>query len=182
MAARDQGDRRTIDVVLRSYLDISKRIVMVVSIGMLMLMVAINGIEIVGRGAFGRSFTWVQEVSIIAAMWVYFFAYGLIAKDDEYIRVDIVANMLGDGARHALGIFARLTVIAFHGIVLWFAFETWQFLGLFRTSVLDWPESLFVLPIMLGAGDILATELIYLYWALVGRLPPPRPHMPVEEV
>jgi len=182
MAARDEDDRRAIDVVLRSYLAVSKRIVLIVSIGMLMLMVAINGIEIVGRGAFGRSFTWVQEVSIIAAMWVYFFAYGLVAKDDEYIRVDIVANMLGEGARRALGVCARLTTIAFHAIVLWFAFETWQFLGLFRTSVLDWPESLFVLPIMLGAGDILATELIYLFWALVGRLPPPRPHAPIEEV
>jgi TRAP-type transport system small permease protein len=182
VSARDEGDRRTVDAVLRSYLAVSRWIVMTLSIGMLMLMVTLNGLEIVGRGAFGHSFTWVQEVSIIAAMWVYFFAYGLIAKDDEYIRVDIVANMLGEGARHVLGVFARLVVISFHGIVLWFAFETWQFLGLFRTSVLDWPESLFVLPIMLGAADILATELIYLFWALVGRLPPPRPHMPVEEV
>ncbi|MBL8698847.1 MAG: TRAP transporter small permease subunit [Alphaproteobacteria bacterium] len=182
MTARQERGRGAIDAALRSYLEFSKRIVLVASIAMLMLMVALNGLEIVGRGAFGRSFTWVQEVSIIAAMWVYFFAYGLIAKDDEYIRVDIVANLLGPGARHALGIVARLTTVAFHATVLWFAFETWQFLGLFRTSVLDWPESLFVLPIMLGAGDILATELIYLYWSLVGRLPPPRPHAPVEEV
>lgn len=182
MSARDEVDRRAIDAVLRSYLAVTRRIVVTVSIGMLMLMVMLNGLEIVGRGAFGRSFTWVQEVSIIAAMWVYFFAYGLIAKDDDYIRVDIVTNMLGESVRGALSVLARLTTITFHAIVLWFAFETWQFLGLFRTSVLDWPESLFVLPIMLGAGDILVTELIYLYWALVGRLPPPRPHAPVEEV
>lgn len=182
MAAREEGSAAAVDAALRAYLAISKRIVAITGVGMLALMVVINGVEIVGRGGFGRSFTWVQEVSIISAMWVYFFAYGLIAKDEEYIRVDIVANLLGDGARHALTLFARVATIAFHAIVMWFAFETWQFLGLFRTSVLDWPESLFVLPIMLGAGDILLTELIYLFWTLVGRLPAPRPHAPVEEV
>ena len=182
MARHERGGAGAVDAVLRAYLATSKRVVAATGIAMLALMVAINGLEIAGRGGFGRSFTWVQEVSIIAAMWVYFFAYGLIAKDEEYIRVDIVANLLGEGARQALTLFARLATIAFHAIVLWFAFETWQFLGLFRTSVLDWPESLFVLPIMLGAGDILVTELIYLFWTIVGRLPPPRIHAPVEEV
>lgn len=182
MAAREGSGADTVDTVLRAYLAITRRIVAVVSVAMLALMVVLNSIEIIGRGGFGRSFTWVQEVSIISAMWVYFFAYGLIAKDEEYIRVDIVANLLSEGARYVLTIFARLATIVFHATVLWFAFETWQFLGLFRTSVLDWPESLFVLPIMLGAGDILATELIYLFWALVGRLPPPRTHAPIEEV
>ena len=57
---------------------------------------------------FQRSFTWVQEVSIIAAMWVYFFAYGLIAKDEEYIRVDVVADLLGPRARRAVTIAARI--------------------------------------------------------------------------
>lgn len=182
MAARERGRAAAVDAALRAYLAISKRVVAIVAVGMLLLMVVINGVEIIGRGGFGRSFTWVQEVSIISAMWVYFFAYGLIAKDEEYIRVDIVANLLGEGAQHVLTVFARLATIAFHAIVLWFAVETWQFLGLFRTSVLDWPESLFVLPIMLGAADIFATELVYLFWTLVGRLPPPRPHAPVEEV
>lgn len=182
MAAHERRSAAAVDAVLRSYLAASKRIVATVAIGMLALMVVLNGVEIIGRGGFARSFTWVQEVSIIAAMWVYFFAYGLIAKDEEYIRVDIVANLLGERARRVLTVFARLATIAFHAIVLWFAFETWQFLGLFRTSVLDWPESLFVLPILLGAADILATELVFLFWTLVGRLPPPRPHAPIEEV
>ena len=55
-------------------------------------------------------------------------------------------------------------------MVAWFAVETYRFLGLFTTSVLIWPESLFVLPILIGAIDIVITELIYLYWALDGRL------------
>jgi TRAP-type C4-dicarboxylate transport system permease small subunit len=61
--------------------------------------------------------------------------------------------------------------------VLWFAVETYRFLGLFTTPVLDWSESLFVLPLLLGAADITITELIHLYWHLVGRSPVREPHI-----
>jgi TRAP-type C4-dicarboxylate transport system permease small subunit len=162
----------TLDRVLRAYLALSKRVVLAVGISLLALMVAVNGFEIVSRGLFGRSYVWVQEVSIIAAMWIYFFAYGLIAKGEEYIRVDILAHAVGPSARFAIALFARLATIAFHATVVWFGFEAWRFLGLFRTAILDWPESLFVLPILLGAIDILITELIHLRW-LLGSVPPP---------
>ena len=180
MAASGTAGRGAFDGVLRLYLALSKRVVLFVGLATLALMVAMNGLEIVGRGLFGRSFNWVQELSIITAMWVYFFAYGLIAKDEEYIRVDIVANALSEGNRRRVTIFSRLVTIAFHATVLWFAIETFHFLGLFRTSVLDWPESLFVVPILLGAGDILLTELIYLWWTLTGR-PLPRARHVVQE-
>jgi TRAP-type C4-dicarboxylate transport system permease small subunit len=167
-----EAGRGTLDGVLRSYLVVSKRVVTVVAITLLAVMVAVNSIEIVGRGLSGGSFVWVQEISIISAMWVYFFAYGLIAKDRDYIRVDILANMMRPAARAALDVFARLATIGFHATVVWFGIEAWRFLELFRTSILDWPESLFVLPILLGAADILITELIHLKWSLSGRLTP----------
>jgi TRAP-type C4-dicarboxylate transport system permease small subunit len=173
--------RGALDRALRLYLDVSKRAVIAVSVAVLALMVALNGLEIAGRGLFGRSFTWIQEVSILAAMWIYFFAYALIAKDEEYIRVDFVADRVGAAARRWMALFARLATIAFHGLVLWFAFETWRFLGLFRTSVLEWPESLFVLPILVGAADILATELIHLRRVLRDGEQPPRPPEIVQE-
>lgn len=168
-------ERGALDRVLRSYLVASKRVVLAVSIAFLALMVAINGIEIVGRGLFGRSFVWVQEISIMSAMWVYFFAYGLIAKDEEYIRVDLFASMTGPAVKAAIVLFARVATIAFHATVLWFGIEAWRFLGLFRTSILDWPESLFVLPILIGAADILITELIHFRTSLIGSGPQARP-------
>ena len=162
MSIEYESRRGALDRALRSYLVASKRVVLAVSIAFLAIMVAINGIEIVGRGLFGRSFVWVQEVSIMSAMWVYFFAYGLIAKDQEYIRVDLFANLVGPAAKAFIALTARLATIAFHATVLWFGIEAWRFLGLFRTSILDWPESLFVLPILVGAADILITECIHL--------------------
>lgn len=175
--ADHQGRGAAVDAALRCYLDASKRAVSAVGIAMLALMVALYGLEIVGRGPFNRSFNWIQEVAILAAMWVYFLAYGLVAKDEEYIRVDFFASRLGPRAQAAVGLAARLLTIAFHVTLFWFAIETYAFLGLFTTPVLDWPESLFVLPLMLGAVDIAITETILLYWHLVGRAPQRLPHV-----
>src|SRR5258708_639964 len=141
------GARGTVDAMLRAYLDLTRKIVIAVSCGFFALMVAINGLEIVGRAFFSVSFSWVQEVSILSAMWIYFFAYALIAKNEEYIRVDFAAKLMPEAWQHAVDIFARLVTIFFHGMVAWFAVETYRFLGMFTTSVLMWPESLFVLPI-----------------------------------
>jgi TRAP-type C4-dicarboxylate transport system permease small subunit len=176
-ADRD-GTRGAVDAMLRAYLDLSRRIVIAVSCAMFAFMAAINGLEIVGRGFFSTSFSWVQEVSILGAMWIYFFAYALIAKNEEYIRVDFAAQLMPDSWRNAVDIFARLVTILFHGLLAWFAVETYQFLGMFTTSVLIWPESLFVLPLLIGAFDIVITELIYFYWQLTGRTPSLPHHIP----
>src|SRR5262245_56251517 len=128
---------RPVDAVLRAYLTVSKAIVLVAAVAMLAFMVAVDSLEIVGRGLFHRSFNWVQEIAVLAAMWVYFFAYGLIAKDEEYIRVDFFASRLGPRAQAAVALVARLLTIAFHATVVWFGIETFRFLGLFTTPVLD---------------------------------------------
>lgn len=173
---KQAGGESALDKLLLAYLGLSRRIVVTVSCGMFAFMVAVNGLEIVGRGIFSTSFSWVQEVSILAAMWIYFFAYALIAKNEEYIRVDFAAQMMSDVWRRAVEILARLLTIAFHVVVTLFAVETYRFLGLFTTSVLIWPESLFVLPLLLGSIDILITELIHFYWQLIRRHPD-QPHL-----
>ncbi len=163
------------DAALRAYLVVTRKIVIAVSCGFFAFMVAINALEIVSRALFGVSYSWVQEVSILSAMWVYFFAYGLIAKNEEYIRVDFAVQHMPESWRRWIDVFARLVTIGFHCVVAWFAIETFRFLGMFETAVLNWPEYLFVLPLLLGAFDIAITELIYFYWQVRG-VTPSHPH------
>ena len=166
----------SIDTLFRSYIVWSRRVVLSVSILMLSIMVAAHTLEITVRAAENASVSWVQEVSILAAMWVYFFAYALIAKDDQYIRVEFFTMRLRPALRWHVELFACCITVAFHATILWFGVETYKFLGLFKTSVLDWPESLFVLPLVLGAADIVVTEIIRLYAHLAGRAPKPLSH------
>src|SRR6476469_4424782 len=176
-----EGAQDGVDAVLRAYLTVTRKIVIVVSCTFFAFMVAINGLEIVSRALLSTSYSWVQEVSILSAMWIYFFAYGLIAKHEEYIRVDFAVQLMPQSWRRAIDIFARLVTIGFHCVVAWFAMETFRFLGMFETAVLNWPEYLFVLPLLIAAFDIAITELIYFYWQITGRLPTHPQPLPVLE-
>lgn len=180
MTARVAVTQDTADRISDLYLKLSRFLVQAVSVGMFAVMVVVNGLEITSRALFGTSFSWVQEISILAAMWVYFFAYALIAKSDEYIRVDFLVRHLPPAANRWLEVTTRLAIIAFHVVVFWFGVETFRFLSLFTTSVLDWPESLFVLPIVLGSADILLTEIIRLRRILLRTELLPPAHQPME--
>lgn len=131
-------------------------------------MVAINGAEIVHRLLFVRGLNWVQEVSIILAMTLYFFVYALIAKDREYIRIDLFSRLLGARAKRVHATVLRLVVLAFQATVAWYAFRTARFAAIFETPVLGWPEWVLYAPLAAGCADIVVTEAIYLWWQLRG--------------
>src|SRR3954447_8760375 len=110
------GTQGALDAVLRVYLDLSRRIVVVVSCAMFAFIVAVNGLEIVGRALFSVSFSWVQEDSILGAMWIYFCAIALLPKSDEYIRLDYAVKLSPHAVQHSVGIFARLVPSFFHEV------------------------------------------------------------------
>ena len=72
----------------QAYLRYSRTVVRGIAVLVLAAMVAINTAEIVYRFTFTHGLNWVQELSIILAMPLYFLAYALIAKDREYIRIE----------------------------------------------------------------------------------------------
>jgi TRAP-type C4-dicarboxylate transport system permease small subunit len=131
-------------------------------------MVAINAAEIAYRFSFIRGLNWVQELSVILAMTLYFFAYAMIAKDREYIRIELIARLLGARARRVLAVAIRLAVLAFQGMVSWYAASTAKFAAIFETPVLGWSEWVLYAPLAVGCADIVITELIYLVWQLRG--------------
>jgi TRAP-type C4-dicarboxylate transport system permease small subunit len=136
-------------------------------------MLAINTAEIVHRFVFTRGINWVQELSIMLAMVLYFLAYSLIAKEREYIRVELFARLLGPRGRRRLSIATRLVVLVFQAMVAWYAWRTAKFAALFETPVLSWPEWVFYAPVAIGCADIVITEAIFLVRQLRGVEQPP---------
>jgi len=149
-------------------LRLSALIFQAVAILVLLAMVAINAAEIFHRVAFTNSLNWVQELSLVLAMTLYFMVYALIAKDRAYIRIDLVARMLGPKARSVLALAIRLVILAFHGLVAWYAIRAVQFAAMFETPILGWGEWVYYLPLAIGCTDIVVTELIYLAWQVRG--------------
>jgi TRAP-type C4-dicarboxylate transport system permease small subunit len=159
------------DRLLRGYLTVSRILVLSAAMFMFVLMVGVNAVNISLRTLHLGDIQWAQEISILAAMWVYFAAYALIAKEDGYIRIEFVADALPAVAGRFLQLLARLATIAFHVTVLLFTYWALKVVAIFETNVLQWPESFFYVPLLVGTADIVITELIHLARALAGRSP-----------
>lgn len=160
------------DRAFAAYLRISAWIVRAVAMAAIVVMTGVSALEIGARAFFGISLDWAQEVSILAAMWVYFFAYAMVAKQHDYIRVEFLVGLLPAAGRRAVALAGRVVVIGFYATVCFYSVKTVGFLSLFHTDVLELPEYLLVLPLLLGTFDIVVTELIFLQWQLRGRSVP----------
>jgi len=161
-----------VDRAFEVYLRLSGWLVRVVAMAMIIAMTGVSALEIGARAFFGISLAWAQEVSILAAMWVYFFAYAMVAKQHDYIRVEFLVGLLPPAGRRAVALAGRVVVIGFYATVCWYSVKTVGFLSLFHTDVLELPEYLLVIPLMLGTFDIVVTELIFFQWQLRGRTVP----------
>lgn len=158
----------TLRAAAQAYLRWSRAAVQSVAVLVLAAMVAINSAEIMHRLVLTRGLNWVQELSVILAMTLYFLTYTVIAKDREYIRIELVARSLPPRGRLVLAVLVRLVVLAFHLVLAWYAVRAVKFNAAFETSVLSWPEYVFYAPLALGCADIVLTEAIYLVWQLGG--------------
>jgi TRAP-type C4-dicarboxylate transport system permease small subunit len=160
------------DEIFRGYLGASERVVRVVSGLALLVVTAISALEVGARAFFGTSLPWAQEVSVLAAMWTYFFAYALMSKHYEYLRVELLFGLFPLAVRRVLAVLCRMGVILFFGLITWFGIGQFGFLSLFKTNVLELPEYVMIVPMVLGAIDIVLTETIYLVWQLRGEAVP----------
>jgi len=75
--------------------------------------------------------------------------------------------------QRVFGLLARLAALAFQCTVLWLAIDTIGFVSVFRTPVLEISESVFFVPVIVGAADMAITEAIYLVRQLRGTMGAP---------
>ena len=158
-----------IDRACGAYLRGSGLLLRVLGVLALALMVGSHSLEIVWRLLYSRGLSWVHEFSLIVAMVLYFLMYAEISKQRDYVRLDLLEQRLPAGARRHLSTFIRLVVLVFHALVAWYAVGTARFAAAFDTTVLEWPETVFYLPLALGCADIVLTEAIHLSRHLRGQ-------------
>ena len=161
------------EVWANAYLRISGRALQIFSVAVVAAMTALNAVNIASRALFHYDFEWTQELLMIAAMGLYFLSVALICKGNMDIRIDAVLRILPRGWQFAFGLLARVAALAFQGTVLWLAIDTIGFVSVFRTPVLEISESVFYVPVIVGAADMAITEAIYLVRQLRGRMGAP---------
>jgi TRAP-type C4-dicarboxylate transport system permease small subunit len=140
---------------------------------MFCVMLGANSYNIFTRSVFERGTMWHQEISIMAAFWIYFAAYGLLSKEDGFIRVEFVVDQFPLRVRRWNNNLVRLIIIVFHVSLLVISINTYKMVSYFETQYLEWPEFIIYIPLTVGTFDIVVTETIYLLRSLAYPDRPP---------
>ena len=150
------------------------------AIVMFCVMLGANSYNIFMRTVFERGTVWHQEVSIMAAFWIYFAAYGLLSKEDSFIRVEFVVEQFPPRVQYWVFVLVRLVIITFHIILFFICINLFKVIAIYETAILQWPEYVFYIPLTVGTFDIIVTEVIHLLRTLafperppVAATPPP---------
>jgi len=151
-----------LDPWFKRYLRFSSYAIEWLCIAMFILMLVSYVWNIFLRVAFNKGTTWHQEISVLAAMWVYFAAYSLVSKENSYVRVEFIVDRLPVLASKLINWMVQFGVFAFHIIMLTMILTTFRAISILRTYLLEWPEYLYYLPLLVGTIDIILTEIIRL--------------------
>lgn len=84
----------------------------------LLVAVALNFANVVGRYGFGRSLLGADEVQTYAMVAIAFLGAVVVAWRGEHLRMDIVARMLPDRGRNALAVAELALTVALAGFAL----------------------------------------------------------------
>lgn len=75
--------------------------------------------QVVGRYVFGRSYGWVEELSVLILCWTAWTTACLLLKDNRHLRVGIVVDRLPEKYRRLVRLSMGLVVFVFLIIILY---------------------------------------------------------------
>ena len=98
---------------------------------LLVLSVALNFANVVGRYCFNSSIYWAEEVMLFLMVSCVFLGNGVVAWSGRQIRMDVIVGMMPEKAREALDLFSELLLIATALLIVVFAWpvirDLWAF-------------------------------------------------------
>src|SRR5262245_53840807 len=98
---------------------------------LLVLSVALNFANVVGRYCFSASIYWAEEVMLFLMVGCVFLGNGVVAWSGRQIRMDVIVGMMPEKAREALNLFSELLFIATALLIVVFAWpvirDLWAF-------------------------------------------------------
>lgn len=101
-------------------------------LGTLMLVaVAINFANVIGRYAFGYAIFWAEEVMVFITIWSVFIGFVAITFNGDHLNMDLLSSRVRGGARVVLN---AITVFAFVVCCGFVVLQSWKVVSLFAQS------------------------------------------------
>jgi len=93
-------------------------------------------VQITLRYLFNWPVGWTSEVSLAAWLWLVLWGAAFVLKDEEEIRIDLVATHVGRRTRRAIGAAAAVCVIVLFGMSLPASYDYVSFMKVEKSSYL----------------------------------------------
>jgi len=88
-------------------------------------------VQIVMRYLFNWPVGWTTELSLAAWLWLVLWGAAFVLKDDEEIRIDLLAERAGQRTRRVLGAIGALSLIVLFGMSLP---ATWSYVSFMKVE------------------------------------------------
>lgn len=95
----------------------------VIAIAALLGMIGLNSVEIFRRYFFGKSWIWIQEITVLLLVFFTFFGFSKVVYDKNDIAIDLVLSKLPPFGRKTLQLALYLLVLAFCVIYSFYSYK-----------------------------------------------------------
>lgn len=108
--------------------------------------------EIVLRTAFSTTLSWIFEINLLCATWVYFIGVGQVYHKKGDIAVDFLARALPPGMRMVWSWVVDLLCVGTFFVVGWYGLQLVQLQWPFKTPGVGLPSAIYTAPVVIGAA------------------------------
>ena len=110
-----------VEVVLRGVSRLIALLRVVTSV-LLILSIALNFANVIGRYFFNASIFWAEEIMLYLMVGCVFLGNGIVAWSGRQIRMDVIVAMMPEKVRNALNLVAELVLIVVALAIIVFSF------------------------------------------------------------
>jgi len=114
-----------------------------VTSALLVIIVLVNGLELIGRNFFNYSFVWAHEVNLLLGTWTYFIGMTLVYAKNADITVEYFSNLLPPPAHRVWLVVCNIVVLGVLAVIAWYCWILMQLQYGFRTTGLGIPNPAF---------------------------------------
>ena len=123
----------------------------VVTSTLLVIIVLINGLELVGRNFFNYSFVWAHELDLLLGTWTYFIGMTLVYAKNADITVEYFSGLLPPRAHRVWLIVCNAVVLGVLAVIVWYCWILIRLQYGFRSTGLGIPNPAFSAAVLVSA-------------------------------
>jgi TRAP-type C4-dicarboxylate transport system permease small subunit len=135
-------------------IDLLDRFALILCSCLLIAMVALNGLEAIGR-YFGKSSIYYVQISLALGTLVYFFGYLILLRRNEDVTVAFVYDRLPPIVRDLLDVLISSAIVLFFAVLLYASLSYYRLTHAMMHPILPVAQSTTILPIAVGAAGSL---------------------------